>query len=113
MQVADSERDLGAVEARERLVEGAPQLQVVKDLAAAAEGHDEVELVLGLEGEAQPDEEGVVDALEDGALGLRVLNLVARHDDGLVEHLHGQHLAARLVAHLQHLAVRAAADNAQ
>ena len=47
--------------------------------------HDEVELVRGLESISQPDQEGVIDVLQDHLFRLGVLDLVFLDDVVLID----------------------------
>ena len=71
MQVPDAQHDLRDVEARKVLIQAPLLLQVEEHLPAAQVGQHEVQLGGRLEGVLQLDEEGVVDGLQDGPLGLK------------------------------------------
>lgn len=64
--------------------------------------HDEVELVGGLEGVGEADQEGVVDVLQDHLLSLRVLDLVLLDYVVLVDALHREQLLRVLLLHQKH-----------
>mmetsp|Transcript_43174 Transcript_43174/g.109040 ORF Transcript_43174/g.109040 Transcript_43174/m.109040 type:complete len:322 (+) Transcript_43174:145-1110(+) len=111
VQVLQPQYNLSAVEARARLAELLVLLEMVEQLAAVHKVHDEEELVGCLEGVVEVHQEGVHQLLQDVALRLGVLQLVALDDGLLVEHLHGVDLAGVLLADLQHLAKAALPDN--
>ena len=113
VELLQREHDLGAVQPHAPLVEGALAPQVEEELAARLQRHHEVQLLAALERVVHRDDERVAHALQHVALGERVLHLVAHHDVRLLHHLHRVQVARRLLAHLHHLAVRAAPDHAQ
>lgn len=53
--------------------------------------HDEVELLGGLKGKLERDEEWVLNARHDFTLDPRVRQVVALHQKPFVHHFHGMH----------------------
>lgn len=61
VEVLEGEEDLGGVEEGGVLGEELDLLEVGEEFSSAHELHDEVDVLCGLEGELEGDEEGVVD----------------------------------------------------
>mmetsp|Transcript_51915 Transcript_51915/g.110321 ORF Transcript_51915/g.110321 Transcript_51915/m.110321 type:complete len:289 (-) Transcript_51915:16-882(-) len=105
MQVGDRAGGLGDVEASTALAEAARSAEMVEQLTAWAELHDHVELLGGLEGVVEGDDEGVGDGFQDTSLGLRVLHLVSFDDVLLAQHLHRVDFASAHMLHKHHLSI--------
>lgn len=111
VQVLDGQQDFGDVELGGVFVE---LLQFVQDLAQVAAGallHDEEQLLGGLEGLEEFDDEGVLDLGEDVALCLGLAREVAAHDLLLAQHLHGLEALLALLLNQLHLAETAFAEH--
>lgn len=89
MQVFQSQKQLGAVEARTLLVEATFILEVPEELATVDKGKHKVQLGLRLEGELERHDEGVVDLREDHALCESVFDFVSGRDMSLADRLEG------------------------
>mmetsp|Transcript_51914 Transcript_51914/g.110318 ORF Transcript_51914/g.110318 Transcript_51914/m.110318 type:complete len:289 (-) Transcript_51914:16-882(-) len=105
VQVGDRAGGLGDVEASTALAEAARSAEMVEQLTAWAELHDHVELLGGLEGVVEGDDEGVGDGFQDTSLGLRVLHLVSFDDVLLAQHLHRVDFASAHMLHKHHLSI--------
>lgn len=97
MKILQASSDLSRIEANAVLGEFLVALKMEEELTTVDVIHNKVELVSGLEGEVEPDEEGEAKFHQDRLLALRVLNLVALHDGLLVEDLHSKDLSHLLV----------------
>ena len=97
MEVLQSERHLGAVEARTLKAELATSGQVVEEFAAIEEVEDHVKLLRRLEREAERDDKRVVNLLQDVAFGHCMFVLLPLDYVGLVQDLHCVNFAIVLV----------------
>ena len=70
---------------------------MLKEFATAHKRHDEVELVVRLEEIVEPEQEGVVNVLQDFELEVRCLDLFPLDDVVLPQPLHGVVLFIQLV----------------
>ena len=116
----DREQNLAADEARGGLGQatGRRVADVQPEVAARAEVHHQVEVLLGLEGGAQLDDERVIDLGEDGALGLggaqrrATLARRARMPHARLAHRLERHRVARVAPHrLDDAAIPPSADD--
>lgn len=111
VQLTDRQHALRDLEARDVLVEAlaATGRNVLEQLAARAEVHDEADLVLRHEAVVHAHEEGVLHLLQQAALVLRALDLLELLDVSLGQRLECVERLGLAVHDEEHVAVRALA----
>ena len=75
--------------------------------------HPQVPLVVGLEGNLQPTQEGMIDFLENLPLVDGVLDLISRNDRRLLQNLQRVDASVMLVPHQKHLSERPSSNHTQ
>lgn len=110
VEVEHRQADLGEVELRLVFAHALELLELVEELAPAAELEHEDDEVALLEAEEHLDGEGVVDDRHDVALVLDELLFPVLQDELLVDELHGVEAAILLPAHQVNFRETSAAD---
>lgn len=107
----EGQDQLGNIEPSPFFAEPSFPLQVPKEFTATLEVRDQIQVRVRLEAKLETNEERRVErTLEDLTFANRVRNLLLRNNFALREDLHSIYPLRVLLAHLEHAAERAAAD---
>jgi len=90
MEVFERQHDAPEVEARDVRCEASRAPEVGEEFAARDVGEEHVDVEVVLERRVEIDDEGVLDAGEDLALGCYVLDLAEADNFGFAQDLHGE-----------------------
>eukprot|EP00906_Rhabdomonas_costata_P037627 RCo053038 len=111
VEVVQGRGHLGGVQAGPGKGESALCLEGVEELPSRKEVEDEVESISGLKSKVQPNDEGVLDVLQNGFLSFRVCDHLFPNHHILPESLHGVHLLSALPADFQNFTKRTTAEH--
>lgn len=79
--------------------------QVEKEFPSSAVVEHKKQLIPGLEGHVEPNDEGVLDVSQHIPLGLRVLYLISLNDVVLPQDLHRVDVSRHLLSNQKHLSI--------